>query len=338
MAFKNHTKNQHFISRIEQRLNAINLNAENENLKIYSFLLLDRDEYKIKLESLKGNKISSNLAYTDLYSFDFLDEGIRHNFEEAFGQYEARIKDSTLSFLNKVDSKNNNVIDDLNDILAMKFINFIRNPFNIEKVLNTFGDLADFYPLNSELRAEYDKIERRNDGGVDRICHYFCVEKHMYFKWMKIIFLILMDSPNEGKNMFDDIIYQFITNKKDETAIAVYKFTDEHEDKKVCLSDRSFVDFTNPANGNLVMAFNLTKNCFIKLTMTERKTFLENLPNLPIPIEKLMEIFEEMPKDIKVFIFSNDEHALEALAHYNRTAIIQCYRRIYCSSTNIYGI
>lgn len=59
-------------------------------MKIYSFLLLERNEYKVELESKSANKISSNLAYIDLYSFDFLDNGIRHNFEKAFGKYEEK--------------------------------------------------------------------------------------------------------------------------------------------------------------------------------------------------------------------------------------------------------
>lgn len=79
--------------------------------------------------------------------------------------------------------------------------------------MNTFGALADYYPLNSKLRAEYDKIEKRDDKGVDRICHLFDVEKHQYFKWMRVMFLILMDSGNKGRNMLDDIIYQFVTDK-----------------------------------------------------------------------------------------------------------------------------
>ncbi|MFE8102025.1 hypothetical protein RBA71_11055 [Brenneria goodwinii] len=338
MSFKNQTKNQHFLSRVEQRLNAINLNTENGSMKIYSFSLLDRDEYKVELESRNGNKISSNLAYIDLYSFDFLDNGIRHNFEEAFGKYEEKVHASTLSFINKIDSNNNDILDELNDVLAMKFLNFIRNPFNIKKVLNTFGALADYYPLNSKLRIEYDKIEKRNDKGVDRICQLFDVEKHQYFKWMRVIFLILMDSLNEGRNMLDDIIYQFITDKKQVTAVWVYKFTDENADKKVCLSDRSFVDLADPASGSLVMAFNLTANCFIKLAMIDVKNFLEKNPERPDTVENLMAILESTPKNIEIKLLLNDEYALEALAHYNRTAILQCHKRVYCSSSNIYGL
>jgi hypothetical protein len=338
MSFSNQTKKQHFLSQIEQRLNAINTNTNNESMKIYSFLLLERDEYKVKLESSKGNKISSNLSYIDLYSFDFLDDGIRHNFEEAFGKYEKKIHASTICFLNKIDRNDSDILGELNDVLAMKFLNFIRNPFNIEKVLNTFGALADYYPLNSKLRAEYDKIEKRNDKGVERISQLFGVEKSMYFKWMRVIFLILMESFNEGKSMLDDIIYQFITDKKQATAVWVYKFTDENENKKVCLSDRSFVDLAEPGSGSLVMAFNLTKNCFIKLAMIDVKTMLENSPDRPNTVEYLMESLERIPKSIEIRLLLNGELALESLAHYNRNAILQCHERVYCSSSNIYGL
>jgi len=338
MSFKNQTKNQHFFSRVEQRLNAINLNSKKDSMKINSFLLLDRDDFKVELESINGNKISSNLAYIDLFSFDFLDNGIRHNFEEAFGKYEEKILESTLTFINKIESNSNDILNELNDVLAMKFLNFIRNPFNIEKVLNTFGALADYYPLNSKLRAEYDKIEKRNDKGVDRICQLFDVEKHQYFRWMRVIFLILMDSENNGRNMLDDIIYQFITDKKQATAVWVYKFTDENADKKVCLSDRSFVDLADPENGSLVMAFNLTANCFIKLAMLDVRTILEKNQERPDTVENLMATLESIPKNIEIRLLTNGEYAIEALAHYNRTAILQCHTKVYCASSNIYGL
>ncbi|MFJ5161989.1 hypothetical protein ACIP6T_22720 [Pantoea sp. NPDC088449] len=338
MIFKNQTKNQHFLSRIEQRLNAINVNSEKGSMKIFSFLLLERDECKVELESKTGSRISTNLSYVDLYSFEFLDNGVRHNFEEAFGKYEEKIQSATLNFINKIESKSDDVLEELIDVLAMKFLNFIRNPFNIKKVLNTFGDLANYFPLNSQLRTEYDKIEKRNDKGVDRMCQLFDVEKDEYFKWMRIIFLILMDSENKGMNMLDDIIYQFITDKKQAIAVWVYKFTDENEDKKVCLSDRSFVDLEGPESGNLVMAFNLTANCFIKLAMMDVRTILEKSPERPDTLDNLMAILDVLPKNIEIRLLLNGDHAIEALAHYNRTAILQCHERVYCSSSNIYGL
>ncbi|MBQ0641246.1 hypothetical protein, partial [Proteus mirabilis] len=68
------TKNQHFISQTEQRLNAINPFDKDKNKKIYSFSLIDRESYSIKLDSLNGFKISNTLSLNDIFSFDVLEK------------------------------------------------------------------------------------------------------------------------------------------------------------------------------------------------------------------------------------------------------------------------
>jgi hypothetical protein len=41
----NDTRNQHFLTRVEQKLNALNPNADGRNLRIYSFEIVDRENY-----------------------------------------------------------------------------------------------------------------------------------------------------------------------------------------------------------------------------------------------------------------------------------------------------
>ncbi|HHL2500671.1 TPA: hypothetical protein ACQ301_002726 [Yersinia enterocolitica] len=72
--------------------------------------------------------------------------------------------------------------------------------------------------------------------------------------------------------------------------------------------------------------------------MIDVKTFLENHPERPDTVEKMMAILDGIPKNIEIRLLLDDEYSLEALAHYNRTAIIQCHKRVYCSSSNIYEL
>ena len=43
MDFEDPTVRQHFVSQVEQRLNAINPSAEDRNQRIYRFRLIDRE-------------------------------------------------------------------------------------------------------------------------------------------------------------------------------------------------------------------------------------------------------------------------------------------------------
>ena len=47
----NDTRNQHFLTRGEQQLNALNPQADPGNQRIYSFQVVDRENYTLALES-----------------------------------------------------------------------------------------------------------------------------------------------------------------------------------------------------------------------------------------------------------------------------------------------
>lgn len=85
------TKNQHFVSQVEQRPNALNPGARPENQRIYEFEIVDRDRHQVRLANPKGRLISNALSMFDLFSFDIADDGLRDNLERVFWAYEARI-------------------------------------------------------------------------------------------------------------------------------------------------------------------------------------------------------------------------------------------------------
>jgi hypothetical protein len=124
---KDATKKQHFVSQVEQRLNAINPQARNENKKIYSFRLLDRESYKLALDKEKGCKITDSLSLIDIFSFDVLEKNFeRYNFEKLFHQYEYDIKINIESLISKISKCQADLKSEILNIFASKFINFIR--------------------------------------------------------------------------------------------------------------------------------------------------------------------------------------------------------------------
>lgn len=325
------TKNQHYLSQIEQRLNSISRVGN----KIYSFILKDRETCEVELEHKKGIGIQSNLSFSDLYTFDFLDEGMRKNFENSFGKYESKIAASTSALLDKIRANDENILEELNDVLRLKFLNFFRNPYNIVKVLNTIGMLADHHPVHGPLLEEYRRLEKRNDGGIKRICQVFDVTQEQYLRWMKVIFLSLIDIGN-GETILEHLIRDLLENKEYATAATIYGISDAHPDKKVALSDRSYVDYSGVADGELMMAFNLNSNYFIKFALLSVDRFMEANAPEGFDKEKVKEAFLKFKKTVNIYVNEDDEVAFEALANYNEIAVYQCHSKVFCSISTIY--
>ena len=65
----NTTKDQHFISQVEQRLNALNPAARPENQRIYEFKVVDREQHVVELTDVRGKSIVSSLSIFDLFSW-----------------------------------------------------------------------------------------------------------------------------------------------------------------------------------------------------------------------------------------------------------------------------
>jgi hypothetical protein len=129
--FENDTKNQHFVTQAEQRLNAANPEADDKNKRIYSFKLVDRENYGLALEKPDGNRISKNLSASDIFSFDVAgDSDKRLNFEALFQKYEGHVAIHTNNLLDKLKTNNKDIKTEIIDLFSAKLLNFVRNPFS----------------------------------------------------------------------------------------------------------------------------------------------------------------------------------------------------------------
>src|SRR5271169_1979992 len=127
---ENDTRNQHFVTQGEQRLNALNPQADPRNQRIYSFEVVDRENCNLALESPIGRPIGSNLSLFDLFSFDVPGGSpMRLNFESLFHKYEGYIEAHTRSLLAKLNTRSSDIKAEIIDLLAAKLLNFVRNPF-----------------------------------------------------------------------------------------------------------------------------------------------------------------------------------------------------------------
>ena len=259
------TKNQHFLSQVEQRLNSCNPLAEEKKQKIHAFEIADRESFKLK--NVKGIKIQNNLSLDDLFSFDIVDKKIRSNFESIFNIYECKIKQYTESILTKLHNNDKNIEEELLYLFSSKLLNSFRNPFCIKKTLNTIGIGASLYPVDTENAEEYKKIIEGNKPHQKYTCELLEITKEEYQTWLKSLFMLLI-RPKEGiPNVLEEMVKTLFTDKSYFTMVDVFHYTNEG----ILLSDRSYtVDDLN--TNNMIFYFNLCSNAFIVYSFIDYKS------------------------------------------------------------------
>jgi hypothetical protein len=200
----NDTRNQHFLTRVEQKLNALNPQADARNLRIYSFEVIDRENYTLSLESPNGRPIGSNLSLFDLFSFDVPgNTRLRRNFESLFHKYENYIEAHTKSLLAKLNGGGRDIKAEIIDLFAAKLLNFVRNPFSIVKVLNSFPGVASYDPVDPALLADYRRIVSGRKPHQAHLCTQLGISDAQYVEWLRLLFMLLVPMAEGRSNFFE---------------------------------------------------------------------------------------------------------------------------------------
>jgi hypothetical protein len=330
MSLSNPTANQHFLSRAEQQLNALNPDARPENQRIYSFTLLDREAHRIQLDNARGKSISNNLSLRDLFSFSVVDgDKARFNLEALFGQYEAGVKTNTHELLRKLRSGEQDIKKEILELFVSKFMNFLRNPYSVHKVLNTVGGLIQYEPTDPELLAQYHAVLAGRKPHQEYLCQQLGIDATTYRNWLAVLFMALFRAAPAVPNLMEGIIKGVFENRSQHGQVAIFQYIDEHRDKRCLLCDRGFINLLQDSRG-LSFSFNLNANAFICYTFFDIDQFAAG----KVP-SSVIELFKSQPKNIQVHLLTNN---LEALATYNRNVVYQCARGVYSSSKAVYGI
>lgn len=326
MDLKDITKNQHFVSQVEQRLNSINKFDKEKNQKIHSFSLVDRESHNIKIDSKNGFKISNTLSLNDVFSFDVLGkEAERYNFEKLFYKYESDIKTNTESLILKLSTPNSDLKSETIDLFTSKFLNFVRNPYSIKKVLNTFPQLRSVQPTDPIHHRNFKRVIDGVKPHQRYLCNELGVTEHEYASWLAMIFLLLTPFKKGDLNFLEQTIKGIYENKNLFIMILVYTY----KNKSCLLSDRGY-SIPLPENEHMAWDFNLYSNGFIRHLFGN----LDSLAPKHSP-KHLLEKFKELPRSISVYHFEND---LPALAQYNRNVVYQCHNNVFNSSDECFGL
>jgi hypothetical protein len=320
----NVTRNQHFVSKVEQKLNAMNPQATPGRLRIYSFKVVDRENYTLALESQSGRPIGSNLSLDDLFSFDVPGRSsLRRNFESLFHTYEVNIEAHTKSLLAKLNARSGDIKAEIIDLLAAKLLNFVRNPFSILKVLNSFPGLASYEPMNPALLGDCRRVVNGRKPHQAHRCAQLGISDAQYVEWLRLLFMLLVPM-NEGQpNLFVQVIKSLLENRK--TYVAAYVC--EYDSARCLLSDRGF---TQPiADGpHMAFSFNFCATAFVDYIFADPATLVRGKAS-PEFIEQAVANWESL-SDKRIYVTPLRNH-LGMLARYNRRTIEQCYERVYCS-------
>jgi hypothetical protein len=266
----NETYNQHYLSKVEQKLNARNPNAAADNLRIYSFEVVDRENYLLSLENPNGKTIWKNLSLFDLFSFDVLDgNGLRLNFESLFQKYETSIEVHTKSLLAKLNRNDPDIKSEIIDLFAAKLLNFVRNPFSVAKVLNSFRGLANYDPTDPALLADYRRIVTGKKPHQARLCAELGISETQYLTWLRLLFMLLVPLVDGQPNIFEHLIKTLLENRK--THVAAFVF--EYDKERCLLSDRGFSQ-PIPDGPHMAFSFNLYATAFVNYIFADPSTLL----------------------------------------------------------------
>ncbi len=322
----NQTKNQHFISQIEQRLNTCNQNATNANQRIYEFEIVDRDKHVLRLTNTYGNLIKNNLSMLDLFSFDVdHDKNTKLNFEHVFQNYEEQLYTNTKSILLAHAKGSRDIGAELINLFTAKLVNFMRNPYSITKVINTFGTIATYDPANPEIYNTYTRILTGRQPHQTHICHKLGITDDQYKIWLRLMFMLLTPMVEGIDNFFEETVKGMFTTNKHAIIIHIHKYTEQ----RCLLSDRGFSSPINDQGENLVFDFNLCTNAFIRFAWLDYQTILKQA--MPDSVRNGLAMG---PTPVHVSYLTNDLLALDA---FHRRVIEQCYEKVYCSGKTAYS-
>lgn len=321
-SYDSSTRDQHFISQVEQRLNALNPSANTKKQRIYQFAIVDREQHKIQLTKPNGVSISNSLYESDPFSFDVVDRRTRANFESVFRGHEEKIRELTNTILQ------NGRIGSLNqepfELFVAKMLNYIRNPFSIEKVINTFGGVGNHHPTDPVTFKDYERILNGIRPHQAYFCSKFSVTQSQYEHWLRILFMLLTPLL-DGRSIFEETLADLFSDTQTALQIYVHQYTTE----RCLLSDRGW---TLPIGQgpNIAFDFNLSAHAFIRYFFCD----YNHLPNGPLP-PMIQKALSHGPKQVPLFHVIDD---LAALRVFNRRVVEQSFEHVYCSGITAYGL
>ncbi len=317
MTLENETKNQHFVSQVEQRLNSI----PGQPGLIYALKVVDRESYSTRLTKNAGESIRLSLSAQDLFTFDRIDERLRRNYEALFQRYEQDLGMHSEALLQKLQRGESEIKDELLSVFAAKLLNFVRNPFCVRPMLDTFRAVTTYQFTDQALRDADALVLAGSRAQEAEVCARYAITPGEYHLWLRTLFMLLSETADEH-NLFEHALKGLLESSKVE--VIVYHMTTSNSEDVCLLSDRGLnklpVELVGGASATM-LEFNISSRAFASFTFCDPKDFVAK-NHLPPEVAALA------AAQVTVRRVENDLRNLRA---YNRRTIYQCAERVFSS-------
>ncbi len=302
-------------------MNAIDPLVDKDKQRIYEFEILSNTAGAMRLGTAQSRKISKNMSMLDLFSFD-VDKNLalRQNFEALFQRYEAEVDRNTSSLLTKLAAGDYAVSDEVVNIYTAKLMNFARNPFSVVKILNTFGELANYTPQDPAAFALFNKVLNGRREHEKHLCKKLNITDVQYNSWLRMLFNMLVELKPGFRSLFDETVRSVFTSKQFGLAVLVCTYSTP----KCLLSDRAMTTNieSERANG---FDFNLNSRAFIRYIVMDRtpQSIPEWMP--PEAIERWMN------SNLPITMYREHDHE-NLLRSFNMNVVAQSHSHVFCAT------
>ncbi|CAN7520254.1 hypothetical protein ACFFQ5_09920 [Pseudomonas brassicacearum] len=346
--FKNDTRNQHFVSQAEQRLNSCSVDPYSKKAEIHRFDVVDKKRQQIR--SNGKSLIRKNLAFQDLFTFARVGDSERINFERLFNKYEGGYPAQVAGLLDwitvartRVDVTSESIdlqkikgcdfaifLKHVKYIYTYKLMNWLRNPYKIKEVLKNFDSYVDHCIDKPGAFALYVALTEKNNAEEKYICDSYGVSPKEYKEWIRLLLLFLYAEGDESTSL-DGFVDEFFLAKEFSTSILAFVF-----DKKCALlSDTGVIK--EPLKTGPAIYMNITKNCIILLqhAFVDGKYLDELMAKLSLPESERERLMEILSTNVYGRLSINDE---AMLAGYNKICVREAALQVFCASPDVYGV
>jgi hypothetical protein len=246
---------------------------------------------------------------------------MRSNLEVLFHEYENDISRISYSLIGKLSQSppDNDIKAELIELFAAKFLNFLRNPYSVQKMLSTVGVVANYVPHDPDLRKAYELVREGSKPHRETVCSRFELTPDLYDRWLTSLFMLLTPAPPRHIPAFQQLLKVVFESSHVMVQVHQYSANDSGGGANLCLlSDRGF-NMPGDVTWGFMFDFNVTSRALAKFIFCDPAKYFENLA--PVYAASLR-------GQVKVTPFLDD---VDALVRYNQLTVFQCKRTVFAA-------